>query len=438
MRIATNLSALNSYNHYVKNERNKNSVLEKLSSGLRINRASDDAAGLSISEKMSAQIRGLSQAARNIQDGVSLVQTAEAGLANIQASPLQRMRELLIQAANDTLTASDRAMIQGEVEQIKQDIDSIANSTTFNGINLLNALTTSTFVGYESTKSVIDLSKVATITLWEKGTSSLYGSTYSISSLLTDITWRPPDAGVPPAEEYVFSIDLTNNTFTSRAKKTASALPLNEIISVRVEGLIPTDYDVSLANASILVSYTGSYIAGHSPAVAADPINYSNWVQFDSTNPSDTTITLQFMAKKALYETVSDNLHLQVGPNAPDTYQIKLSDVRTTTLGVDTVSATTSVMASQSLAKVDKALEMVSGERSKYGSYNDALEHIANNVSTYELNLTDARSRITDADMALEIMEYTKCQLLSQSATMLMATSNTAPEKVLVLLKDSL
>lgn len=137
MMINHNLSALNTYRKLVENNQKSIKSMEKLSSGLRINRAGDDAAGLAISEKMRAQMRGLQQAERNVQDGVSLVQTAESGLANIHEQ-LLRARELAVQAGNDTLTSDDRNKIQLEIDQMKQGIDSIANNTEFNGIQLLN------------------------------------------------------------------------------------------------------------------------------------------------------------------------------------------------------------------------------------------------------------------------------------------------------------
>ncbi|WP_106768803.1 flagellin [Paenibacillus faecalis] len=137
MRIAHNISAINSYNKLYRNNKVTGDVLEKLSSGLSINKVADDAAGLAISEKMRAQIRGLGQAERNIQDGISLIQTAESGLGAIQ-DHLQRIRELAIQASNDTLTNEDRRQTQKEVSQIKQGINEIANNTHFNGIDLLN------------------------------------------------------------------------------------------------------------------------------------------------------------------------------------------------------------------------------------------------------------------------------------------------------------
>lgn len=139
MRIRHNIASLNTKNKLEINREKTKKSLEKLSSGFKINRAGDDAAGLAISEKMRGQIRGLNMAGKNIQDGISLIQTAESGLSNIQDPNLQRLRELAIQSSNDSLTDADRQLIQKEVEQIKQSINDIANNTEFNGINLLNS-----------------------------------------------------------------------------------------------------------------------------------------------------------------------------------------------------------------------------------------------------------------------------------------------------------
>jgi len=137
MIINHNLNALNAHRNIGINNTSSAKAMEKLSSGLRINRAGDDAAGLSISEKMRAQIRGLDQGARNAQDGISLIQTAEGGLNETHAI-LQRMRELAVQAANDTNQSKDREAIKTEIDELLSEIDHIANSTTFNGQNLLN------------------------------------------------------------------------------------------------------------------------------------------------------------------------------------------------------------------------------------------------------------------------------------------------------------
>lgn len=138
MQINSNMIALNTKNQLKKNNKATSNIMEKLSSGKKINKAADDAAGLAISQKMRAQIRGLDQASQNAQDGISLVQTAEGGLSTINNPHLARLRELAIQSANDTLVDSDREKIQMEVEEIVEAIDDIANNTEFNGINLLN------------------------------------------------------------------------------------------------------------------------------------------------------------------------------------------------------------------------------------------------------------------------------------------------------------
>ncbi|MEG6584981.1 flagellinolysin [Dendrosporobacter sp. 1207_IL3150] len=173
MRINTNIAALNSHRMYNMNNSSASKSLEKLSSGLRINKAGDDAAGLSISEKMRGQIRGLGQASRNIQDGISMLQTAEGGLNEVHAI-LQRGRELSVQAANGTLTTNDRQSIQDEVKQILSEVDRIANTTQFNSINLLNV----------SQGSSTDMQQVLTAlkTVWLQNSEQLIQAQYGLSA----------------------------------------------------------------------------------------------------------------------------------------------------------------------------------------------------------------------------------------------------------------
>jgi flagellin len=258
LKINHNIAALNAYNNLSKNMSSTSKTLERLSSGLRINRAADDAAGLAISEKMRSQIRGLSQADRNILDGVSLVQTAEGGLQSIH-NMLQRARELSVQAGNDTLTDSDRQGIQEEIEQLKKGINDTANNTQFNGINLLNVdddgyfvdktITKTTSTDYTVTvpvtttetvtwteevteideeSSLVDLSKASSITIYEQTDRPFpsYEKTYSIDSLESGISWSIDDG-----EEYEFSLDTENDTVTVKSLPPVS---LFNITGIRV------------------------------------------------------------------------------------------------------------------------------------------------------------------------------------------------------------
>ncbi|MGE7988511.1 hypothetical protein [Lysinibacillus fusiformis] len=207
MRIRHNISSLNTNNKLQIYRGKTEKSLEKLTSGFKINRAGDDAAGLAISEKMRGQIRGLNMAGKNIQDGISLIQTAESGLSNIQDPNLQRLRELAIQSANDTLTDEDRRLIQKEVEQLKHGINNISNNTEFNGIKLLNRTSNVTNYPIDLTFKSIDSGSTETFFgiaysgntyVAVGGNGAIFTSTdgenwdkhsLPVSDLLSDVEW---------------------------------------------------------------------------------------------------------------------------------------------------------------------------------------------------------------------------------------------------------
>ena len=452
MIIAHNLSALNSLNRLNQNNKATSNTLEKLSSGYRINRGADDAAGLAISEKMRAQIRGLEKAQQNIQDGISLIQTAEGGLGSIHNPNLVRLRELAIQAANDTLTDADRKLIQKEVEQIKQGIDEIANNTEFNGIKLLNSeadnpkiigteIITTTIPGYyEATPSIVDLSKAASITIFENS-SSIYSTMYSISNLENGQFWKVPSS--VGLEEYVFSVDLANNTFTTTAlyKSDKSSYPGNNITGVRLNGL--TGYEDTEVWASEVVAHSqATFVYGLN--ILGD--NTKDESGFSFNLPYDTFITVNFKSKKYIPEVVTtatqpkvvyvpDILKIQTGANEGQNLEIELADARTKALGIDQLDYSTRLGAEAAIAKIDAAIEKVSAQRGKFGAYQNRLEYTYNNSTNYSMNLTAAESRIRDADMAKETMKMVKSQILTQASQTMLAHANQQPESVLSLLQ---
>ncbi|MCM3760675.1 flagellin [Alkalihalobacillus oceani] len=277
MIIRHNAMALTAYRHYQQNSFLMQRSMERLSSGQRINRAADDPAGLAISEKMRAQIRGLEQAARNARDGISVLQTAEGALSETQAI-LQRMRELAVQAANDTNTDREREAIAKELEQLRAAIDSIGNSTEFNTIKLLDG--------------------------------------------------------------------------------------------------------------------------------SGDGKNVS--------------------------------LSLQIGANSGQTMQIKFNDMRAGALGLDEEDAldvSSHEKAQEVIERLETAVRQVSSERARIGAYQNRLEHTISNVTNSAVNLQAAESRIRDADMAREMMEYTKRSLLAQVALAMIAQANQQSHIVLRLLQ---
>lgn len=455
MIIKSNIPALNTLNRLQKNNKNNAITLERLSSGLRINSAADDAAGLSISEKMRAQIRGLDQAQRNIQDGISLIQIAEGGLAEIHNPNLQRLRELAIRAANDTLTKEDRQSIQEEVEQIKKAIDEIANNTEFNGIKLLNVpdsgkVTKTIEVMKTVTKTettyvpeVVDLSKATSITIYERSTG-LNELTIPITSLPMSVEWSPPDS---PTEKYLFEIYRYGFKTTAYGPAQGNT-PGNNITGVRLNGLSgyagmtemwankieTTNGGWKLPDAQ--GDHSEQAILGDNLADYPDNIQDSHIaIRFEYMRAVTTTTTVTVPELVTIEEIIDPKVILQVGANAGDTFEVDLSDVRTTSLGIDQILVDPRDKAVEAIGKIDEAIEKVLAERSKFGVYQNALEHIHNNVSNYAVNLTAAESRIRDAGLAKEIMEMTKNNILSHAAQVMLVQANQTPESVLQLLR---
>ncbi len=308
MRINHNLASINTLNQLQRNNDTTGANLEKLSSGLRINRASDDAAGLAISEKMRAQIRGLDQSARNAQDGISLIQTAEGGLSEIH-SLLQRMRELAVQAGNDTNTDSDRGEIQKEVNQLTSEINRVSNSTEFN------------------TKKLLD--------------SSVSGS-----------------AGLT--------------------------------------------------------------------------------MQIGANGGQTFTITINDMRATALKVSVSgfSGGSVTAGSGLSATYKVSgVYSEATTSVAQGGLDLSSAAKATAAVDVMDDAIKTVSSERSKLGSFQNRLEHVISNLNNSSENLTAAESRVRDVDMAKEMMEFTKNNILSQAAQAMLAQANQQPQAILQLLK---
>ncbi|GEL08284.1 flagellin [Salisediminibacterium halotolerans] len=282
MQINNNIQAMNAYRNLYQNQEATSKNLEKLSSGMRINRAADDAAGLAISEKMRSQIRGLDMAERNAMDGISMIQTAEGALTEVH-DMLQRMRELSVQAANDSYEGEDREQIQEEINQLTDEIDEISDKTEFNTKQLL--------------------------------------------------------AGDQDADE--------------------------------------------------------------------------------ETDIEDNALALMF----------------QIGPNADQTVDVDIPIMNSERLGLGNVDVTDNESANNAIVSFDAAIADVSDARSEMGAVQNRMEHTINNLQVTQENLSSAESRIRDTDMAEEMTEFTKNNILNQSATAMLAQANQLPQGVLELLQ---
>jgi len=367
MRINHNIASLNTYRQLSINTAAGSKSLEKLSSGYRINRAGDDAAGLAISEKMRGQIRGLDQANRNSQDAISLIQTAEGAL-NETHSILQRIRELAVQSASDTNTDTDRGEIQKEVEQLRTEITRISTDTEFNTKKLLNG---------------------------SFGIQRTGGTLVTATTGLANLT----DINVSGAK--------ANTTYT----------------------ITEAAGNISLADGSgnsQQISKTG-FVAGGTlnfDALGVSIKTDSNYV-VGGTNFTGLTIVTGAAA----------GAKFQIGANATQEVSLSLSNMDATTLAIHNIDLSTQSGASAAITAVDSALGVVSSERSKLGAMQNRLEHTINNLGTTSENLTASESRIRDVDMAKEMMEFTKNNILQQAATAMLAQANQAPQGVLQLLQ---
>jgi len=369
--------------------------MEKLSSGLRINRAGDDAAGLAISEKMRGQIRGLDQASRNAQDGISLIQTAEGAL-NETHSILQRMRELSVQAGNDTNNSADRDQIQKEINQLTSEINRIGNTTEFNTQKLLNG-------EKDSSKTAV-------------------AGKFELSGALA--------AG---------DITIDGKTLTI-AGGTADALYTDLKAKIEADTDLKDKYSV------------GAYTAADNKLTITQKAGQESSVAMTS-NVGTVATTTAGSAK-------GENISLQIGANENQAMSIDIADMRSKALGLtatkgdtgftaeDTVtdgtnstkneaalSVANAADAAAAVTKIQAAIDTVSGERSKLGASQNRLEHTINNLGTSSENLTAAESRVRDVDMAKEMMTFSKNNILSQAAQAMLAQANSQPQGVLQLLR---
>jgi flagellin len=509
MRINHNIAALNTYRQLTIGQSAAAKNMEKLSSGLRINRAGDDAAGLAISEKMRGQIRGLEQAARNAQDGISLIQTAEGALNETHAI-LQRMRELAVQASNDTLTDNDRSEIQNEINQLTSEINRIGNTTEFNTKKLLNgevgnkttigntsvlsgASTTSASVAgdyliainggqnaiYTTAATKDNSGTPASVTLdLTSDFNTLFGSsswdgkqsitiaqngksaTVSIAGTdtVTSFLSKLNDAFKAQGMDVSAKWNSSNFTIELISSKGGSAYDLsiteNNFASnvafgfdtANPGGQSASDYTISVTNTS--TGLTDS-VTSNSPDASLTGLNASGLKAINLTIAGTGTSTLKVENNK---------LDFQIGANSSQAMEITIGDMRANALGLTGTTSdytstagvtdgTTSIAtergldvsshdkASKAITIIDNAINKVSSERSKLGAYQNRLEHTINNLGTSSENLTAAESRIRDVDMAKEMMEFTKNNILSQAAQAMLAQANQLPQGVLQLLR---
>lgn len=463
MRINHNISALKANNMLNRTNKSLDKSLEKLSSGYRINKAADDAAGMAISQKMKTQIAGLEQASRNASDGISIIQTAEGALSEVN-SMLQRMRELSVQASNGTNTIDDRKSIQAEIDQLKEEIQRISDTTEFNTKTLLDgSIDRQSFTSDQNVQlvSVSDTvpSKTYTINVSAVATQATYSGSAAMGA--TNITAAQAgvfningnevkiEEGDTPDMVYEKIRDLSDNA-NIECKKGASG----ELIFTTKEYGSDKKIEINVGNAA-LASYLNIDASvkpsTHTQAQGKDTVMAAAWgTNFASTatvsskgnfvTVSDTNgfeMTFDVKATGSTTATVLDSgpMKLQIGANESQTMEVRLPKVNPDTLGISMVNICTQEGAEAAISIFDNANNLVTSIRAKLGAYQNRLEHSISNLDTTSENMTEALSRIADVDMAKEMATYTQMNVLAQAGTSMLAQANERPQTVLSLLQ---
>ena len=386
MVVRSNIMAVNAQRQLGMNNSQVGKALEKLSSGYRINRAGDDASGLAISEKMKAQIKGLDTASLNSQDGISLVQTAEGALTEVH-NMLNRMAELATRAANGINEDSNRASLQKEVAKLQEEIDRISEGTNFNNLKLLDGSQT-----YAGNKALIG-----------KGTANgVMGLSVEGGNLSADDTISVTISGNSVGK---ITVTASDNTVVFTTTQTGKGF-----YSITADVSKVTDESVKKAWAGVTINFSVDQ--------ASTDGNYKAGEQ-------------TFTAGK------NNSMQLQIGDTADSFNQLKVSigDMSSAALGVDKVDISSQDGAAKAIDIIRNAIDRVSSQRASLGATQNRLEYTINNLDTASENLQAANSRIRDTDMAKMMMEYTKMNVLTQSAQAMLAQANQQPQSVLQLLQ---
>ncbi|MEN2386687.1 flagellin [Comamonas thiooxydans] len=490
MTINTNIQSLNAQRNLGTSQSSLSTSMQRLSSGMRINSAKDDAAGLAIAERMSAQVRGLNQAQRNANDGVSLAQTAEGALSTI-GSNLQRIRELAVQSRNATNSTEDRAALQKEVDQLKSEIDRVATDTSFNGTKLLDgSFTSQAFqVGANQGQRInidsIQNSKIDQLGTWtsvEKPATS-YGTTLNAAPTAGTATLTVASPADPAAASAAFAdfkilvggteVNVTGLGAATRTEDEArDALATN--IKTALDGAGLNGLSTTVAAGVVTISNAtvdspSLSVAGAPNVTASDTtidagtnytaltgnalsINSKNievgaaYTGNDRVNQLVTEINKQFEDKSVVASNVNGSLVLKsdkdieiAGASATTGAGLTVGTVATVKgtaqTGFKGVSVATAEGADDTIIAMDAALKAVNSARADLGAMQNRFESVVSNLSVNSENLSASKSRIMDADFAAETANLSRSQILQQAGTAMVAQANQLPQGVLSLLR---
>lgn len=494
MRINNNMSAVITNKQLLRTENNLTKSMERLSSGLKINHAKDNPAGMAISNKMQAQIDALDRASSNASDGTSVLQIADGAL-NETSAILQRMRELSVQAANGTNSLEDKQAIQDEIKALKDEVNRISKDTEYNSKSLLDgsldtrvytdnanvsrvnvsdyvnpgkyeitikqpaatkATDNATNVGIESTSTgTIDVSGTISINgysvdidkndtkaeVYEKIRAAaevgeaemktddgkftgLQASRYGSSASLV-LTFSGKD-GVTTTADFAAALGYTADLTTDAKTGTMT-------YDAAKAGKAGTDVQVELSAGTAIAGTTDTSIFSSTATVATD----GNRVTITDRDG----FSMSFLAKEGKTgKTVLDvtdigNMTLHIGANEHQNMDVRIQEISCETLYIDDLDVTSVTGADRAISALDDAIAMVSDARSKIGAYENRLEYATSSLDTFEENMTDAMSRLTDVDMAEEMTNYTQYNVLQQAGVSVLSQANDLPQNVLSLLQ---
>ncbi len=460
--INTNLASLNAQRNLSTSQSELATSMQRLSSGLRINSAKDDAAGLSISERMRAQINGNTQAARNANDGISLAQTAEGDLAQI-GNNLQRMRELTVQSANATNSASDRAALQNEVVQLRQEIDRVASNSSFNGTKLLDGSFTSQVfqVGANNTSndkitlSSIDSARTGSLGRYQgfnltnesidTASNSLAAQTVTVGGSIVALGTIANDAKVLASAinaSGVAGLSATANvTSVLAAAQTAAATGLG---SITVNGTVIAVTAVADAATSRQNAVTA--INAQSAVTGVVATNTGSGVSLAAADGRNITTVFTTVAEvefgMAAAATTGASLNLSYQAPAGVTGSVDFVGaftsstlIASTGTAIAAIDISTVGGAGTALAAIDASLSTINSSRASLGAYQNRFASVVVSLETTSENLSAARSRIQDTDFAAETTRLTRGQILQQAGTAMLAQANSLPNGVMALLR---
>jgi flagellin len=387
--INTNVQSLNAQRNLMASQNSLSTSMQRLSSGLRVNSAKDDAAGLAISERMNAQVKGLNVAARNANDGISLAQTAEGSLGKV-GDMVQRIRELAVQSANATNSATDRTSLQAEVVQLTEEIQRVATQTSFNGTKLLDgSFTNQNFQVGANAGETITLSDVANVQLDALGTLQTAASTFTQTQGALTVT-----DGELATSLQINGVGISIAGAGSRSA--GDALTAVVAAFATAKGLNTADPLVNPGLANVTMAANGA---------------------ITSTDP-----TLSIAAQTNVTGATAGTTDGTETPGASET-------------GIANVNISTSEGASYAIAAMDTALAQINTSRGTLGAVQSRFENAISNINVTAENLSAARGRIVDADFAKETANLSRSQILQQAGTAMVAQANQLPQGVLSLLR---